>query len=91
MFRLTKFCMGTNSGRVVRWLDNKGFGFIQRADNDGEVFVHQSAIRMQGFRSLAEQQDVEFDVESDHMGREKAINVTAVGGGDPKPYARDNY
>ena len=47
--------------------------------------------KKQGFRSLAEQQDVEFDVESDHMGREKAINVTAPGGGDPRPYARDNY
>ena len=53
--------------------------------------VHTQQTRTQGFRSLAEQQDVEFDVESDHMGREKAINVTAVGGGDPKPYARDNY
>ncbi|KAJ9444608.1 Cold shock domain-containing protein 4 [Diplonema papillatum] len=45
----------------------QGFGFIQRADNDGEVFVHQTSIKMRGFRLLAEQQDVEFDVESDHM------------------------
>ena len=53
--------------------------------------AHTQQTRTQGFRSLAEQQDVEFDVETDHMGREKAINVTAIGGGDPKPYARDNY
>ena len=47
MFRLTRLALGTNTGKVVRWLDNKGFGFVQRSDNDGEVFVHQSAIRMQ--------------------------------------------
>ena len=52
-------------------------------------FTHNTSL--QGFRSLAEQQDVEFDIETDHMGREKAINLTAVGGGDPKPFARDNY
>ncbi|KAJ9457233.1 Cold shock domain-containing protein 4 [Diplonema papillatum] len=91
MFKLTRLVLGTHTGKVVRWLDNKGFGFIQRADNDAEVFVHQTSIRMRGFRSLAEQQDVEFDVETDHMGREKAINVTAPGGEDPKPFARDNY
>ena len=53
------------------------------------TFTHTTSL--QGFRSLAEQQDVEFDIETDHMGREKAINLTAVGGGDPKPFARDNY
>ena len=47
MFRLSRTCLGAQTGKVVRWLDNKGFGFLQRADNDGEVFVHQSAIRMQ--------------------------------------------
>ena len=47
MFRLSRTCLGAQTGKVVRWLDNKGFGFLQRADNDGEVFVHQSSIRMQ--------------------------------------------
>jgi cold shock protein len=39
----------------------KGFGFIARADGD-DVFVHYSAIQADGYRSLQEGQEVEFDV-----------------------------
>ena len=45
----------------------------------------------QGPRSLAEQQDVEFDVKTDHRGRERAVNVTAVGGGPPHPFDLGSY
>jgi CspA family cold shock protein len=47
----------------VKWFnDAKGFGFITQ-DNGGEdVFCHHTAIQMEGFRSLAEGQRVEFDV-----------------------------
>ncbi len=48
-------------GRVKWFNDAKGFGFIAR-DNGPDVFVHFSAIQSDGFRSLAENQEVEFEV-----------------------------
>jgi CspA family cold shock protein len=48
---------------TVKWFnDEKGFGFITRDDGEKDVFCHFSAIRGDGFRSLAEGQKVEFDV-----------------------------
>ena len=47
---------------TVKWFnESKGFGFIQREGAD-DVFVHYSAIRAEGFRSLGEGQQVEFEV-----------------------------
>ena len=47
---------------TVKWFnDAKGYGFIAR-ENGEDVFVHHSAIRAEGFRSLAEGQQVEFEV-----------------------------
>ena len=48
-------------GRVKWFNDAKGFGFIAR-DNGPDVFVHFSAIESDGFRRLAENQEVEFEV-----------------------------
>jgi CspA family cold shock protein len=48
---------------TVKWFnDEKGFGFLTRDDGEKDVFCHFSAIRGEGFRSLAEGQKVEFDV-----------------------------
>ena len=61
---------------TVKWFnDAKGFGFIQRA-NGTDVFVHHSAIQMDGFRTLAEGQQVEFDVVEGQKGP-AAERVTA--------------
>jgi len=62
---------------TVKWFnDAKGFGFISRQSGD-DVFVHFSAIRSNGFRSLQEGQAVEFDVVKGPKGFQ-ADNVQAV-------------
>lgn len=48
-------------GKVKWFNDAKGFGFISR-ENGPDVFVHHSAISAEGFRTLAEGQEVEFEV-----------------------------
>ncbi len=49
------------TGRVKWFNDAKGYGFISR-DNGPDVFVHHSAIQGEGFRTLEENQEVEFEV-----------------------------
>jgi len=58
----------------------KGFGFIVPDDGSSDVFVHQTAITADGFRSLADGESVEFKTEVDDTGRRKAMNVTGPGG-----------
>jgi CxxC-x17-CxxC domain-containing protein len=71
---------GPSEGRMqgaVKWFnDGKGFGFIA-ADNGDDVFVHFSAIKSDGFRSLQEGERVEFDVVSGPKGKQ-AANVVRV-------------
>jgi CspA family cold shock protein len=56
----------------VKWFSNeKGFGFIERADGE-DVFVHFTAIAGDGYRSLAEGQSVEFDIVDGPKGKQAA-------------------
>ena len=60
---------------TVKWFnDKKGFGFIQQQEGGPDVFVHYSAIKGDGFKTLAEGQAVEFDVVQDEKGA-RAQNV----------------
>ena len=62
----------------VKWFnDTKGYGYIQ-SDDGGDVFVHQSEIKVDGFRTLAEGARVSFELTQGDKGP-KAVNVTPIG------------
>lgn len=61
-------------GKVKWFNDAKGYGFIEQ-DGGEDVFVHFSAIQMDGFKTLAEGQEVEFEVKTGDKGLH-AANVT---------------
>ncbi|OGR83509.1 MAG: cold-shock protein [Elusimicrobia bacterium RIFCSPLOWO2_01_FULL_64_13] len=63
---------------TVKWFnDQKGYGFITPEDGSKDLFVHHTAIQSEGFRSLAENQKVEFDTVQSDKGP-KAANVRPV-------------
>lgn len=55
-------------GKVKWFNDAKGYGFIAQDSGGDDVFVHFSAIQMDGFRTLAEGQAVEFELQSGDKG-----------------------
>ncbi len=62
---------------VVKWFDaDKGYGFISSADGK-DIFVHFSAIQTEGYKTLAEGDQVEFDVNDGDRGQQ-AANVIKV-------------
>lgn len=73
---------GNDSQRMigkVKWFsDQKGYGFIAR-DESTDVFVHHSAIEMEGFRTLQQGEDVYYELRDSDKGPQ-AVNVGRVGG-----------
>ncbi|KAM0071139.1 putative transcription factor CSD family [Helianthus debilis subsp. tardiflorus] len=68
---------GARKSGTVKWFnDTKGFGFITPEDGSEDLFVHQSSIRTDGFRSLGDGESVEYLVEEGSDGRTKAADVT---------------
>ncbi|MBS5965198.1 cold-shock protein [Finegoldia magna] len=65
------------SNGTVKWFNStKGFGFITGEDNK-DIFVHQSSIQEEGFRTLEEGQKVSYDVEPSDKG-DRAVNVVKL-------------
>ncbi|MBN1595443.1 cold shock domain-containing protein [candidate division FCPU426 bacterium] len=63
----------------VKWFNNaKGYGFLEQEGSDKDVFVHFSAIQSDGFRTLKEGEQVEFDITEGPKGMQ-AANVKKLG------------
>jgi len=59
----------------VKWFNpDKGFGFIEQEDGE-DIFVHFSEIQEEGFKTLDEGQEVEFEVTTGNQGKPQASNV----------------
>ena len=65
------------TGKIKWFNDAKGFGFVTPDDGSKDVFVHFSSIQGEGFKSLAEGDRVEFEVQPSDKGP-KAANVRKV-------------
>lgn len=70
--------MSSKVNGQVKWFnESKGFGFITPEDGSKDVFVHFSAIQGSGFKTLAEGQNVQFEIQDGQKGP-SAANVTVV-------------
>ena len=68
------------SGQVRSFNPRRGFGFITPSDNTPEIFVHYQDIASEGFKSLLNGEQVEYDVVMDPNNRRRAVKVTGPGG-----------
>jgi CspA family cold shock protein len=65
---------------MVKWFnDQKGYGFIKQDGVAEDIFVHHTAIKMEGFRTLTPGESVDYEIKKDEKGL-KAVNVTRANG-----------
>lgn len=74
---------------TIRWFDNKkGYGFIEKASDGKDLFVHYSAITMEGYKTLRAKEEVEFEVVDGDKG-EQAASVTRIAVAEEEPVAEE--
>ena len=79
---LGRFRMPTGT---VKWFnDQKGYGFIKQEGVAEDIFVHHTAIKMEGFRTLTPGEAVDFEIKKDEKGL-KAVNVTRAASASEVP------
>lgn len=66
-------------GRVKWFSDEKGYGFIENVEGGEDLFVHYSEISGEGFRTLEEGVEVEFEIVDGRRGKQQASKVEVVG------------
>mmetsp|Transcript_36883 Transcript_36883/g.68735 ORF Transcript_36883/g.68735 Transcript_36883/m.68735 type:complete len:105 (+) Transcript_36883:63-377(+) len=70
------------TGTLKKFMDGKGFGFIENSDGSGDVFVHFSQLNNGGSEDMVVGAEMTFDItEDERSGKTKATNVTLSGGG----------
>lgn len=69
--------MAKLTGKVKWFNESKGFGFITPSDGSKDVFVHFSAIQSNTFKTLAQNQEVAFEIEQGQKGP-SAVNVIVL-------------
>ncbi len=64
---------------TVKWFNStKGFGFIAPEDGSKDVFVHISAVERSGLSTLADGQEVNYELEAGRDGRQSAVNLETI-------------
>jgi cold shock protein len=76
-YKLREVYQHMAKGKVKWFNDSKGFGFIVPDDGSKELFAHHSSVLGDGFKTLSEGQEVEFETEDSDKGP-KAINIKKV-------------
>ncbi len=66
-------------GKVKWFSDEKGYGFIENSEGGEDLFVHYSEISGEGFRTLEEGSEVEFEIVDGRGGKKQASRVEIVG------------
>ena len=75
------------TGTLKKFMDGKGFGFIENSDGSGDVFVHFSQLTNGGSEDMVVGAEMSFDIEEDaRSGKTKATNVTLKDGGSGGGY-----